>query len=130
MRKKRTAERKRASHFFGVYHRKTDKYIGKLVDMSTRGMKVLSKKPIQTHTIYEFRIELPKAVAGYNEIYFDAQCVWSAGSSEENEQYDSGFQITGIDFDQIEAIQYLLSDDLFTDPDIQPRFTLEEKPSK
>lgn len=127
MRTKRTAERKRACQFFGVYHRRTARYIGKLLDLSIKGLKVLAKKPIEVHTLFEFRIELPRPIVGHNEVSFDAQCVWCAGSTEDVDQYEAGFQITKIDFNQIEAIQYLLTDDLFTDPDVQPRVTLMEK---
>lgn len=129
MRIKRTAERKLACQFFGVYHRRTAKYIGKLIDLSIKGMRVLSRKAMEAHTLYEFRIELPKPIVGLTELTFDAQCVWCARSPEEKGQYNAGFQITRIDFAQIEAVQYLLNDDLFTDPDVQPRVTLMEKPS-
>ena len=82
------------------------------------------------YTIYDFRIDLPESFAGKKQLTFDAECVWCCESTSSISKYIAGFQITDIDFEEIEAIQYLLNSDLFQDPEEQPRVTLIEKSPK
>ena len=74
MRKKRRANRKQTKTFFAVYHRKTNKFVGRLIDLSTVGMKLLLEKLVSVQTAFQMRIELPKPIAGNNHLTFDAEC--------------------------------------------------------
>ena len=103
--------------------------MGRLIDLSTVGMKLLLENSVADQTAFEFKIELPKPIAGKDHLTFDAECVWCSMSGKSEKKYEAGFKITNIDFEQIEAIQYLLNDPLFEDTEEQPRITLMEKNS-
>ena len=127
MDERREDPRKQTDHFFGVFHRETDEFIGKLIDLSTKGMMIQAVLNMDVSSIYEFRIDLPKAAAGIRYLAFDAECVWCHESTSSNGNYDIGFQFTKIKFKEIETIQYLLNDALFHDSEEQPRLTLTKK---
>ena len=126
---RRKTQRKQTKNFFGVYHRETDEYIGRLFDLSTHGLLILTKHTIHVNTVYEFRVDLPKPIAGKSCLTFSAECVWCRESTSSTKEYDAGFRIVDINFEEIKTIQYLLNDPLFLDADEQPRITLIEKSS-
>jgi len=127
MNERRKAQRKETDQFFGVYDRETDEFIGRLVDMSTKGMKIHSVRPLEIDTVYEFRIDLPKSIAGQRHLCFDGKCVRCTESVNSKENFEAGFQITNIEFEELETIQYLLNDALFRELNEQPRVTLSKK---
>jgi len=127
MDERRKTQRKQTQNFFGVYHKETEKYIGRLFDLSTSGLLILAKNKMNIDTTYEFRIDLPKTVAGKSCLTFSAECVWCRENNSSSKGYDAGFKIVNIDFEEIKTIQYLLHDPLFLDADEQPRITLVEK---
>ena len=129
MKERRKDPRKQTDHFFGVYHRETDEFIGKLIDLSTRGMMIQAILNMDVGSIYEIRIDLPKPVAEKRYLGFDAECVWCRESTRSKGNYDVGFQMTEIKFKEMETIQSLLNDALFHDSKEQPRITLIEKSS-
>jgi hypothetical protein len=90
-------------------------------------MMIQAVQNLDVKNIYEFRIDLPKPIAGKRYLTFDAECVWCHESTKSNGNYDIGFQITEMKFEEIETIQYLLNDALFHDPEKQPRLTLAKK---
>ncbi len=129
MEERRKVQRKQTDNFFGVYHRETDEYLGRLSDMSTKGILILAVRAMNVKSIYEFRIDLPKPIAGKNCLIFSAECVWCQESTSSSKGCDAGFQIKDINFEDIKTIQYLLNDPIFFKSEDQPRVTLLEKPS-
>jgi len=127
MDEKRKTQRKQTDHFFGVFHRGTDAFIGKLIDLSTNGMMIQAVQYMDVSSIYEFRVDLPSPVAGKRHLAFDTECVWCHESKSSKGNYDVGFQIAEIQIEEIETIQYLLNDALFHDSKEQPRMTLAKK---
>lgn len=127
MDERRKDPRKQTDHFFGVYDRETGEFIGKLIDLSTKGMMIQAVLNMDADSIYEFRIDLPKPVAGKRFLAFDAECVWCRESKSSKGNYDIGFQISEMKFEEIETIQYLLNNALFHDSEQQPRLTLAKK---
>lgn len=127
MNERRKVPRKETDQFFGVYDRETDEFIGRLVDMSTKGMKIHSVRPLEIETVYEFRIDLPKSIAGQRHLCFDGKCMRCNVSESAKDNYEAGFQITNIEFEELETIQYLLHDALFREMNERPRVTLSKK---
>lgn len=127
---RRKSQRKQTDQFFGVYHRETDEFIGRLVDMSTKGMMIHSVRPMDLGAIYDFRIDLPKSISGTERLSFEAECVRCEESTSSTENYEMGFKITDINFKEIETIQYLLNDALFNESEDQPKVTLSKKLEK
>ena len=127
MDERRKDPRKQTDHFFGVFDRETGEFIGKLIDLSIRGMMLQAVLKMDAGSIYELRIDLPKPVSGNRFLSFDSECVWCRESTSSENNYDIGFEITEMNFKEIETIQYLLNGAFFHDSGQQPRLTLAKK---
>ena len=127
MKSERKAQRKKTKEFIEIHDRETDEFIGKLLDLSTKGMMILAMRSMISQTIYEIRIDFPKPIEGKHYLTFDAECVWCHESTSSKKRYNAGFQITEIDFEEMQTLQYLLDDSLFYDAEEQPRLTLAKK---
>ena len=127
MKNKRKAQRKKTNEFIEIHDKETDEFIGKLLDLSTKGMMILAMCSMITQTIYEIRIDLPKPIEGKHNLTFDAECVWCHESASSKKTYNAGFQITEIESEEIKTLQILLDDSLIFDAEEQPRLTLAKK---
>ena len=126
MKERRKAPRKQTDDFFGIYNRETDEFIGKLLDLSTKGMMISALDSMETKTTYEIKIIFPKPIEGKNMLTFDAECVWCCENHDPNKKYNVGFHITDINPKDVETIKNLLNNALFYDEE-QPRMTLAKK---
>ncbi|MCH9025259.1 MAG: PilZ domain-containing protein [candidate division Zixibacteria bacterium] len=127
MDERRKITRKQTDQFFGVFDRETGDFIGKLIDLSTKGTMLQSVLSMEPGSIYEFKIDFPEPVAGKRSLSFDGECIWCRKSTSSKVNYDVGFEITEMELEEIETIQYLLNDSLFHDSAQQPRLTLAKK---
>jgi hypothetical protein len=92
---KRKVKRIHLVYYLLVFDRKTDRLVGHVVDITTGGMKLMSKEPIKPDTVYDFRMALPDDLGTSREIAFQAKSVWS-----KNNLY-SDFFGTGFTFEKI-----------------------------
>lgn len=127
MDERRKDQRKQTEHFLGVYHRETEEFIGRLVDLSVTGMMIRAVQNIDVNCLYEFRIVLPTFVGGRDYLELDAMCVWLIHSTKSFGKLDVGFMFTEISPEEAGSIQLLLKDALFKDSEEQPRLTLTKK---
>lgn len=65
-----------SGRYFGIYNRTGDAFVGFLIDISSEGMRVLSKKAFQEGTTLKLRIELPQEVKGSDQLMVEAKSVW------------------------------------------------------
>lgn len=94
--------------YFRVYDRITDKALGYMVDISSEGMKILSRLYIQENTTYRIRVELPEEVKGSDQLLVDVRSVWCERDPE-SERYLAGFAFVST-FPHHEEIIRLLFD--------------------
>jgi hypothetical protein len=55
-----------------LYNRLDGALIGKLVDISDMGIKMLTDEPVQDNTFYRMIIKLPEKINDSDELHFDA----------------------------------------------------------
>jgi len=82
---------------FILFDRKTDKIIGTLVDISTKGIMIVSEVPIKKNTIYQLRMEFMQ------KIIFKAMSIWSRDIGANH--YISGLEFIKINPKDIEIIE-------------------------
>ncbi len=82
--------RRRASEALTVFDQKTGEPIGKVLDMSAKGLKITGKEPVAKRRIYYCRMPLKREIDDCGEVFFDAECRWCR-ESEEAGNYNSGF---------------------------------------
>jgi hypothetical protein len=100
--------RRQASHSLSVYDSTTGWPMGKILDMSARGMKLTSREPLKVRQVYYCRLPLAKKIDGCHEVHFDAECRWCR-ESEDAKSYCSGYLLrfpTSKDADIVQKLIY------------------------
>jgi hypothetical protein len=92
----RTLKRRHLIYYLEVFDEDTDELLGHLVDITTRGIKLVSKKAIGTDREYHLRMTLPEGYFQENVIHFQGRALWS-GNDVNQDFYDTGFEVANLD---------------------------------
>lgn len=119
--------RRQTDSFLGVYDRASEELVGRLVDMTTDGVKLLSGQPLEANAEFQFKMDLPVEMKGSKDITFDAVSIWSKQDNVSHEYY-TGFQILGLSSKEKQKIEQLIDGPLFSDDHERVHVTLSKKP--
>ena len=99
-----------------VFYRTTGHLAGNLVDVSTQGLKLMSKEALTVNEVYELKMTLPKAKpeSGTREIEFDVRCAWCR-KSVYPDFYDSGIEFQNMEIEDTQQIRSLIEQFGYTD---------------
>jgi len=103
---KRVIKRRHLRYYLQVYNRKTGKPIGYIVNMSSEGMRLVSHIPLLTHSVFQFRIKLPREIEGDKNIDFDALSCWCRPDVSPN-HYDTGFKVVNAPRSMVDLVDGL-----------------------
>lgn len=104
---KRVIKRHHLSYYLKVYNRKTDKPIGYIVNVSSEGFRLVSQIPLLTHSVFQFRIKLPREMeGGARYVDFDALSCWCRPDVSPD-SFDTGFQILDAPPELLDMIEAL-----------------------
>ena len=120
MDERRKHKRRNSIFYIKVYDKETGKIVGRLVDITTGGMMLVSEKPIEIGTVADFRMPLPEKIRNIEEISFNAQSVWN-GPDVNNEFFDTGFQFIEPSLETIDLICDSFEDHIFADTDLDKK---------
>ena len=126
MEENRKHRRSHTNAFLGVYDRSTEELLGRLVDMTTEGLRLLSQDSMESDAIYQFRMDLPIAINGNREIVFDAKSTW-AEKDEVSYEYSTGFCMVNLSRKEYDKIEILIHGSLFTEEAEKVHVTLAKK---
>lgn len=104
----RKLKRRHLIYYLEVFDEDTDKLLGHLVDLSTRGIKLVSKKAIATDRDYRLRMALPEGYFPENVIHFQGRALWS-GNDVNPDFYDTGFEVANLDKEVRKVIIQLIN---------------------
>ena len=102
----RRMKRRHLIYYLEATDRETSKLIGFLVDITTEGIMLMNKTPIETGKIFQLRILLKTDLSEKKYLNFDAKSKWCEKSIN-TEIYDTGFELINkdiIDFREIEEV--------------------------
>ncbi|MCK4460954.1 MAG: PilZ domain-containing protein [candidate division Zixibacteria bacterium] len=103
----RTLPRKQLIFYPAVYKKGSKKILGRVVDITTEGMRILSETPMATGTSHKLRMRLPRYLPETEKVTFTADAVWSG--SDVNPDYQcTGLRITDISERDVRRIEYLI----------------------
>lgn len=93
---KRTLKRRHLIYYLEVFDEESGELLGHLVDITTRGMKLVSKKAVATDRDYNLRMTLPEGYFREKVIHFQGRALWS-GNDVNADFYDTGFEVPDLD---------------------------------
>jgi hypothetical protein len=91
----RSLVRRELIYYLKVTDRQSGEELGRVGDIHTEGMLVLTPAPLPEQTVYKVFVELPKVMAnaeGYTEMPIDAQALWSRPGPKASNFYETGFR--------------------------------------
>lgn len=92
----RSLERRHLIYYLEIYDDVTGKLLGHLVDITTEGIKLVSKAPIEKGKIFRLRMRLPEDYFDEKTLRFEATSLWSTNDVNPD-FYDTGFTVVGMD---------------------------------
>lgn len=110
----RSLKRRHLIYYLEVYDDDANELLGHLVDLTTSGLKLVSKQRIPTKRTYRLRMMLPEGYFSQKDLYFEAQSLWSSNDINPD-FYDTGFAAPKLDPATQEIIRELVSQVSFND---------------
>ncbi len=108
----RKVARRHLIYYLRVFSKQDDQMIGNLVDISTRGIMLVSDKPIETNKRFHLKMVLPETISGSREVEFEAESRWCQNDANQD-FYDTGFELIDPTNKFLEAVDKLVDDCLF-----------------
>lgn len=106
---KRTVPRRHLVFYLRIFDGMSSNVLGHLVDISSRGVMLVSDAPIQENQDYRLRMRLPREINGRSEIMLEATSRWCKADSNPD-FFITGFQIRRLDQEFAGYIQHLIED--------------------
>jgi hypothetical protein len=106
---KRSLKRLEPYYYLRVFDGTNREYVGSVVDISKKGMRLVSERPFSTKSVYNFRMPLPEDSIFGNSMSIEATACWSkklVGS----DGYETGFEFEKPVNDGVIAIGALIKD--------------------
>ena len=105
----RKLKRRQLIYYLKVMDSQTEQPIGRLVDITTEGLMLVSSQPIALDKVYSLKMDLPAEMNQLKSVKFDAQSLWS--NRDVNPDFiDTGFKFVDVSSNDISAITDLIED--------------------
>ena len=103
----RIIKRRHLVYYLEVYNAETNDLLGNLVDITTRGCKIVSRKPIPRDQTMMLKLMLPEGFFHEDELIFEAKSVWSANDLNPD-FFDTGFEVPHLGLEPRKVIRRLI----------------------
>ncbi len=95
MTKSRVLKRRHLIYYLEVYDLESGHLLGHLVDITTRGIKLVSKDKIPLNRTYILKLKLPEGYFQEREIHFEGKTLWSCNDVNPD-FFDTGLEVTSL----------------------------------
>lgn len=100
-------KRRHLIYYLEVFDHSTGRKLGNLVDITTKGCKLVSRQPIAVNKAMTLRIELPGDYYADRQLVFAARSIWSTNDVNPD-FYDTGFEVPELDLKERKIIRRLI----------------------
>ncbi len=107
MTESRNLTRKYPIYYLRVHDRRNDSLIGRVVDLTTDGIRLVCDEPIKPGTNLQCKISLPGRGNRSGEVPFDAVTVWT-NRDLNPDFYDTGCRLTSATPETTNAINRII----------------------
>ncbi|OUS25816.1 hypothetical protein A9Q99_20385 [Gammaproteobacteria bacterium 45_16_T64] len=108
----RKVQRRHLIYYLRVYDAENGNLIGNLVDISTKGIMLVSDTKIKSEIRFILRMTLPDNVEGSREVEFEAVSRWCKNDVNPD-FFDTGFELIDPSSVFLEVVDKLVEDCLF-----------------
>lgn len=107
MEERRKSERRRLVHQLMVFDRDTEELAGYLVDITTEGIMLMGKDPLEAGSTRNLRMLLPDKIQGSRQVAFDARSIWCRKNIRSG-LFEMGLQLSEVADEDLETIRHLI----------------------
>ncbi|KAB2889793.1 MAG: PilZ domain-containing protein [Desulfobulbaceae bacterium] len=111
----RRVERRHLVFYLRVFDGMSNRVLGHVVDISTKGVMLISDQPITVNEHHLLRMRLPSSIANKDELLFNATSKWCKQDINPD-FYVTGFEIQEVSEEIARYILCLVDDFGFRDP--------------
>lgn len=116
----RTFKRRHLIYYLEVYNAETAALIGHLVDITEKGLKIVSKEPVLTDKVMRLKMKLPEGYFERPDVDFTVRSLW-CNNDVNPDFFDTGFiLVRELEEEDVKTIHNLIDTIGFSD------FTNEE----
>lgn len=108
MTERREVRRRHLVQHLEVYDRSTDRYLGRVVDISPKGILLISEQSLELAAPLALRLDLPETMFGRDHLDLDAVTVWRRKDASPG-HYDVGIHFSKISGRDLEIIRQLIA---------------------
>lgn len=105
--KKRTIKRRHLIYYLRVFDTQTEKLLGHVVDITTKGIMLMSETELPLNTTFSLCMILPEETWNIERITFEAESVWSK-QDVNPDFYVTGFRFKNIAPKNVQLIKHLI----------------------
>lgn len=103
----RTLKRRHIIYYIEVFNKDNNELLGHVVDITSKGIKLISKHPIKIKQEFSLHMKLPEEYFAGGSLQFDAVSLWS--NKDVNPDFMvTGFQTMNLDKEAAETIKKLI----------------------
>lgn len=110
----RKLKRMQVMSYLKICYRDTDIELGRVVDITTEGMRLCGEEPIQTSRTLTFKLALPTTSSENQEIVFDADVIWCR-RGKNPDLYDTGIRLKNLSPEKVEIIEDFMEKSSYED---------------
>ena len=92
----RQADRNNLVFYLRVFDGLSNKILGHLIDISEKGVLLMTDEPVELNENHRLRIQLPAFIRDRHEIMLNGTSRWCRQDLEQN-RYLTGFQMNNVD---------------------------------
>jgi hypothetical protein len=93
-----------------IVERRSQDFVGRLVNLHTEGLMTIGDYPFQEDTLYQLDLKLPKNFSDRPVISIDVDCLWTRVAQEDSHTIWTGFSIYSCSEEAKSGIQHLLDE--------------------
>jgi len=112
----RVLKRRHLIFYLEVYDDASGELLGHVVDITTKGMKIISHAEVPINRMFRLRMMLPEGYFDDHFIHFEARSLWSANDVNPD-FFDTGFEVPFMDVEARKTILKLIHETGFNDQD-------------
>ena len=105
----RQLERKVTNDYFLVYDRETNELIGRVMDLTAEGVRLVCNDSIEPGSKFKAKMEMPQMIDRYRHIDFDLDARWTRKNPQMG-WHETGFKITGLSMETYSVIERIIGD--------------------
>ena len=98
--------------YVSVQERGNDDSVGRVIDLTTRGMRLCSKEQMDPGSVVKFRMNLPLDCREPEEISFEANIIWCRGATLPG-YYDAGIELQKVSAPDVAMIEQFIQQTSF-----------------